>query len=191
MTQKSESKSDSSSAGEGAAKDKPSVEELLATYGKGRGNDNAKAASDDQPDLGKRVEELEAQLRSERFAKEMASAIPAVKGDLDWPDDVIEGYIYKRASSDPRIEEVWNAQKSDPTAFKQMLEGLHDELAQTVNTDSGSDARRVANAARNARKSSESPARGFDDIRWSSLSDSEFQAKKDEIYAAAERGELR
>ena len=190
MTEKAESKkSDSDPAGSGAERDKPSLEDLLASYGKGDGDEQPAKAADAPPDAMDRIAKLEQELLLRDFDKEMnENIIPKVRGDLDLDDTLVKGYVNQRATDDPRLMEVWDKRKSDPKAFEDMLGALSGELAEKFG--SSSDAGRAVNAVRKSRESTPSLG-GFDNVDWAGMSDSDFELRKREVYKAAEKGQLR
>lgn len=192
MTEKAESKkSDSESAGSGTERDKPSLDDLLASYGKGSGDAKpTEDGGDQKPDpTDERIRRLEAELAQRDADETMKNdVIPRVRGDLDIDDEDVEAFVNYRASKDPRIVEVWDNRRSDPKAFKAMLDGLAEEAAKKYGGQD--DGRREVNAVRNSRQSK--PALGgFNDVDWASLNDNDFELKKREVYKAAEKGLLR
>lgn len=192
MTEKAKSgQTDSSSAGKGTGNDKPTLDDLLASYkqGDGRSKDAAPESDDDVKKLTDKLSRLEQELANRDYQDTFAKrVIPVVKGDLDAKDEYVEWWVNKRATEDERLRAVWDEKDSNPSKFRTTMEALADEFAKEHASDSDKD--RVANAVRNARKS-DAPQTSFDDVEWASLSQDQFELKKRALYKAAERGELR
>lgn len=170
---------------------KPDLDSLLASYGKEGGKET-------KPKGGEltALDEIKA-LRAENAERDYREAmddivIPALKSEVDAPDDYIEYWANKQAEADDRLLELWDSRKKNPTGFKEAISALGKKFAEDVGdrfgkpTEDGS--RKLASTVRSSRESKGSPADGFDDVNWQGLGDQDFELKKRELFRAVEQG---
>lgn len=168
-----------------------SVSELLQEWEQERSGSDGKPDKSNKDELTALKEKLEA-LESERIAdrdeKEYSELMSQISGDLDVDESIVDGWLRKRAKGDKAIIKAFDNRDEKPAQYRELVKALQPEFAAWAKEniarpkDSG-----LTAAVRNARESSSEPA-GFDGIKWGSLSDNEFAAKKQEVFRHAEKG---
>lgn len=179
--------SDSTSSGATENDSKPDLESLLAGYGKGGG----KAATTGAPDgVLDEIKSLRADLAQRDYRDAMDDiVIPTLKGDMNVPTDYVEYWANKAAEADPRLLELWDDRKNNPTAFKEAIDALAPKFAESVTKQfGGGDPKKLLSTVKSSRETDGSPADSFDEVNWPSLSDTDFELKKRELFRAVERG---
>lgn len=65
-----------------------------------------------------------------RFDREdLSRLVKEVKGDSDFDDDIVEGWIDAQARRDPRLQRAWLEREANPKAFEQISKQLGKEFA--------------------------------------------------------------
>ena len=140
----------------------------------------------------------------ERRADEtdMAALVERVKGDLNVDNWMVRAWILNEAANDPKMDSLWDKRDSQQATlnkivddalipgFKKYAEGKILPPAEEPDKKPEPSSKGLAAAARAARNADATPT-GFDSVDWGSLSDTEFQTKKSEVFRAAKAGELK
>ena len=193
-------KTQNSPADEGKSGGKPSLDDLLADYGKGDGKGSP---TDDSQSNSPSEKDRIAALEERAYRAELNDAmtnqvIPLVKGDLPLPDSFIRSYAVGKAFEDERLGKLFDERAQRPEEFEKAMKALGSELAEEIGKSTGDtsdddsdDASRTANAVRNARKQTRKSGGEYGDVDWQSLSQGDFETQKRRLFKSIERGELR
>lgn len=180
-----------------------SLTELLAEYDDV--DATPKESGDEKPDDDKQDVRM-ARLEAREDERDMDALVQRVKGDLDVDNWIVRAYILNEAANSPKMDALWNdreARKADlDKIVKQALipgfkKYAEEKILPPEADDTGDDPkpksgqRRLAAAVKGARESGKSSGSSLDDTDWSSLTPSEFEAKKQEVFKAAAAGTLK
>lgn len=180
-----------------------SLTDLLSEY------DDDDAARDESVDKKPEEEQQEkrmARLEARENERDMDALVQRVKGDLDVDNWIVRAYILNEAANSPKMDALWDNRESrkadlDKIVEQALIPGFKkyaedkilppkaDETKEDPKKESGQ--RRLAAAVKGARESSKSSGGSLDDVDWASLSDGEFNAKKQEVFKAAAAGNLK
>lgn len=61
--------------------------------------------------------------------EDLNKLVKEVKGDLDFDDDLVEGWIDAQARKDPRLQKAWLERDTNPQGFQKIAKGLAQEFA--------------------------------------------------------------
>ncbi len=122
-------------------------------------------------------------------------AVAQAKGDLDIPDTFVRRELMGRAAEDPDFDAAWRNRNTDRAAWDAKLGEINEEWKVLFNVkeddgDAGDDDAGAKAAVRRARTSDTPDLSGFDNVNWATLSDADFEQKKQEVFAAAKAGSL-
>jgi hypothetical protein len=185
--------SDAPSADAPKDADKTSLNDVLASWddgeSKGSATDDAMAGMSDKAKLDllmKRQGDVEDRNELERI-------VPVIKGDLNIPSDIVEGYVRQRAINDQRLNDLWINRDTRRAEFDQAVQALATEFQGALKPKSKAEPKPDKGLAAAVHSAREVPAgdSGFDSVDWANLSDSEFQVQKSLVYKAAELGQLK
>ncbi len=112
------------------AEDTPDIEKLLEEF-----KQPAKAPEKkDDEDLRRQVQELRQDRIREVTQRGIQETVGALKKGLpeelkDFPDDLVEGFLHKRAADDSRIALAFTERLNNPSSWKKIQENLAKELS--------------------------------------------------------------
>lgn len=183
---------DSDTPPEGADKstDKDGLNDLLASW-----DEKPKADSkDDTPPKGD-DSVLAAEVARISYEREMDKLIPMVKGDLKVSDKFVEAYMNMRANDDSRLRSLWDDRHNHRAEFDQAMTALSEDLKAEVGAPEAAkapkgDDKGLAAAVHSAR-TVDAGGGDLNDLDFSSMSDTDFGFKKQEIFRLAEQGKLK
>ena len=121
-------------------------------------------------------------------------AVTAIKGDLDVPDSFVLNYLVGLSTENEGFDTAFRERLMKPekweAALNKVAEDFHKTMKPEKPADTPKDDTGLA-AAVHAARTTDAGGGGLDDIDYGSLSDTDFQLKKAEIFRLAERGELK
>ncbi|MEE9158910.1 MAG: hypothetical protein V3U60_11050 [Gammaproteobacteria bacterium] len=180
--------SDAQAAAAAEESESKSLDSLLASW-----DDKPKPSSEEKPSV-----DGESALISEvarlSYEREMDKLIPVVKGDLKISDKFVEAYMNQRANDDPRLRTLWDNRHDRRAEFDQAMQAMAGELATEVGKpveDKPADDKDALAAAIHTARIKDAGGGELGDIDFGSLSDSDFELKKAEVFRLAETGKLK
>lgn len=172
-------------ATQGAAKTSDAQEDLdtlLNEFDKGTSQPAEKAEPGGQVDTVSRDEfnELQKTIVDQQYKVDIQGVVKQIKGEVDIPyvtDEFVETYLNTEANKNPKLAQAWGNRRSDPEAFKKVIESISKTFQSGFNIDQKitSDMDSVTAAVRSASTKSPETAQEID---WANLSDAEFVQEK-------------
>ncbi len=178
-----------------------SLTELLAEWD----DDDSTVDKDDiKPSADEQREARLTRIETRESQRDMDALVQRVKGDLDVDSWVVQAWILNEAANNPKMDALWDSRETrkadlDNIVNKALIPGfkkyaedkiLPPEADPKEDKTEKSGQRKLAAAVKGARESKTTTGSGLDDVEWGSLSDADFNAKKQEVFAAAKAGKL-
>lgn len=173
--------------GEGAQVDE--LDQVLAQYDAETEDDSTetKGPQDASDPVSQRLEQLERQVTQQQTQEALGKLVNTVRGDLDaetFDNDLVEGWIEKIATREPRIMKAWANRERDPKGFSKVAGSLakqfQSKFSNAPDRQVTEDREAVASAARSA--STRSDASDMpSDKEIAHMTDQEFFALKNKL----------
>lgn len=193
MTDKAQSGKDDTASGKSSdPAEKPrSLTDLLDEWD----SDGKKPASSKSGnDVADRLSALERRLANDAYKSEISTVVETLKGDLDVDDFVVEAWINKQASEDPRLQELYEARDENPKKWKDAVKALQpdfEEYAKSRILSKANDDKGVGAAVRASKNSPNMSDLSDDGSDIAGMNDAEFALKKAEVFRLAKTGKLK
>lgn len=183
-----------------AADEAKSLTDLLKEWD----DDSTSVQADDKKSDDDKQDTRMARLEARESQRDMDALVQKVKGDLDVDDWIVQAWVLNEAANNPKMDKLWDDRENrqadlNKIVSKALIPGFkkyaEDKiLPPTDDADKTNDKKSASSklgaAVRGARDSKVTTGSGLDDVDWGSLSDSEFEAKKQEVFKKAAAGEL-
>jgi len=121
-------------------------------------------------------------------------AVTKVKGDLDVEDEFVRSYLVGLFSENEALDTAWKEQNVKRDKWAAVLDEVADTFQKTMKGKQAMpdvpDDKGLAAAVHSARDS-DAGGGELDNLNWATMSDSDFEAKKTEVFRLAEEGKLK
>lgn len=112
----------------------PSIDQLLEQFAKTETSPEQTSKEtdigvDDLKEVVSYVREDRDRQTREQTQTDISSAVKAVKGDLEIDDDLVEGLLYRKASTDPRFLRAFQLRHENPSTWADMQKAMNRDLA--------------------------------------------------------------
>jgi hypothetical protein len=127
------------------------------------------------------IREERERLEKEAFGRVVADTVKAIKGDIEFDDELVEGWLSARAGKEPRIAAAFASRGKNPDGWKKVLDGLRADFAKKFADQPDRAATDDRNAVRQAMRGASStrpPTPAVDNKALSKMNDAEFERFK-------------
>lgn len=118
----------------------------------------------------------------ERITKDIQSAVKITKGDGDAPDELVEGFLHHKVSSDARMRKAWEERSTKPDAWNKILQSAGKEfntkLESYIDARSQSSNKALQSAVHSARQTTPSGGKNYSLGELTRMSAYEFENAK-------------
>lgn len=135
----------------------------------------------DDPDLAKKVSELEKEVVHLRTQPELTSLASQIRGDLDaevFDDDFVISWLDSRAKKDPRVRSAWMNRGSNPSAFGKVVKEMGKQFQSITSKLPNQEVTEDRDAMEAAVRSASTKTAEIEQPNFQAMSDAEIQQWK-------------